>query len=1025
MAEGLLGGSVEDKSPYDRDHFAWAIMNLLHAPLPRDDETELLKGYIEGSDLKRFQIASRVADIFDQYAIYRPKLLEAWEQGRLFYENDTVHEQWQFRLWRLLRETYGKNFRNRHVRLKGILRGLESPPLVMEKDFPGRIICFGISILPDFYIHLLNRVSAFSEIHLFHMNPSRYYWGDIRSEREAARIARRRKLGALEARDSHYEQGNALLAGLGRSGKEFLSAFYELANDMLEIDHFDDPGSAGTSLLAHIQSDITELIDRSAGDDRVTISPDDDSLRLASCHSPMREVEVLHDHIISLLDADANLRPSDILVLCPDIEGYAPYIEAVFGAAPGERRIPYSIADRSIRGTSRIAGVFLEILDLGRSRMEASRVLSLLDSGPVRAAFNLSLQDMELVNRWIYDSGIRWGIDEKFLEELNLPPRRENTWLHGLERMLLGYAMNPEGDTLCHGLHPFGDIEGRSSGVLGGLVSFVTALTGAMRGMKEKKSLNQWREFLLGILDGFFHESEETAEGIRYIRGQIGLLESVSSVCGFDGSVDFSVIQSYFTERFGNELTTRGFITGALTFCSMVPLRSIPFRALCLIGMNDDVFPRRHRAPAFDLMSRNPMRGDRNTRESDRYLFLETIMSAREKLFISYVGRSSRDNSAILPSNVVVELLDYVESSFQSGDGRAVRDILVTEHPLQNFSRRYFEAGGGLRSYGAENMKVARLLQRETIPDEDFHGKGTGAAPEGNVTVLSCEELIDFFRNTSKYFLRNSLGIDLWQGQEGLADTENFALNGLQKYQLTEELIKRPLNDETAGDLHAIYRSRGILPPGTAGELAFEEIHDGALRFKKILEGVISGRTESMKSLELRLPGGDVITMSIRLFGNDVILSRASGLKPADRLRFYITRLMLSGVNFSGDCIFVSEDVTLRCPEISGAAEKLQSLVNVYLQGRVRCVPFFPDTCWAFVEGLHNKREPGLESALKKASQEWHKDFKDKGELTRNAFVKRCFRNSTVGDLMPELGELACLLFDELYLGREERKHEA
>jgi len=1008
-------------SPFERNAFPWTIMKLLDETAGKDRDLSIVTDYAAGNALKLFQVASKIADMFDQYAIYRPQMLQAWESGKLYYESP--HELWQRKIWLALKERHGSRYPNRYASLMSCLRALESPDAAARNRLPRRLLVFGISVLPDFYISLLRGLSAHTAVHLFLMNPSRYYWGDIRSDRELARLRMKLKNRDTTLEEYHYEKGNTILASMGKSGRDFFSSIYSGGDmDAAEESFFDEP--QGETLLMRIQGDILNLTEKSAeAREKISLAPHDASVRIASCHSAMREVEVLHDYLLSLFDEDGTLMPSHVLILTPDINAYAPYIDAVFGTAGENVRFPYSIADRSISSANRIAGLFLGLCDLAVSRLEASKVLTFLGAEPVRDHFGLDLAALDQLQQWVADTGIRWGADGAFRERLGLPGYEENTWIAGLDRMILGYAMAGGGETFFHDVLPFDRIEGTLAGVLGKFMTFMARVLDLVEGVGKARSLSAWRLFFIDMLDSFFMATDEKENEFRYIRNQLDLLETVEKTTGFSEPVDFAVMKHFFTERFDSEMTSRGFITGGLTFSSMVPLRSIPFRVICLVGMNDEAFPRRTRPPGFDLMALSPMPGDRNTRESDRYLFLETLLSARERIYISYEGRSIRDNSEMLPSNLVVELLDYIEKNFISSNPGGIRDRIVVEHPLQSFSPRYF-AGGDERlfSFRQDNCDAAKRLSAQGKPGRNFYRY---RIPLPDLTEefgdMGVEELIRFLKNTSAHFLGRRLHVDMAPAQAQYDDREMFVLDRLPRYMLSDDLLKHFLIDGEDRGLMEIYRAKGLLPHGTAGQLDYERLSARILDFSTRITSTVAGRESRQRVLSI--PFGDVILSAAvkNLYDDEQILFRPSGLKPKDRLRLWIYHLFLCSAGSSVKSTFISFDTKLSMEPVEDAADILRGIIDLFREGLGRCVPFFPVSSWAYYEGLFQGRDPGHASALKKARGKWNDGFETGGERESDPYVELCFGGMDIQDMTDDFVNCARTVFRDYNLhAREE-----
>ena len=676
---------------FDPEVLAWRVMGLLPRCLGGEG-FEPLRAYLadDGRGLKRWQFSRIVARLFDQYLVYRPEMVLGWESGR--------ERHWQATLWRLLAAA-GPGLHRAARWTEALARLQRTGP---AKALPARISVFGISALPPFHLRILEAVARTVDVHLFVMNPCREYWYLIYSDREMRRLADR--LGTAPADEAlHLERGNSLLASMGALGRDFLRMVYDTGCE--ETDVSEEPG--GGSLLALIQSDILNLRDRGADGVKTAVAADDDSIRIHSCHSPMREVEVLQDWILERLDRDPSLTPADILVMTPEIETYAPFIEAVFSLPRDDRRrVPFSVADRGIRSQSALADTFLRLLDLEDSRMGATEVASFLETDALRRRFALGADDLALVHRWIRDTGIRWGVDGSSRRREGLPGFAENTWQQGIERLLLGYALPARGDELFMGILPHEGVAEGEAAALGSLLAYLERLFAFAESLREPRDLAGWAAHLGAALDGFFLPEGDEEDELQTLRRALAELTRRQEQSGFDGKIRAGVLKAHLEEALREPGFASGFITGGVTFCAMLPMRSIPFRVVCLIGLDDAAYPRQTATPGFDLMKEHPRPGDRSRRLDDRYLFLEALLSARDSLYISYTGQSIQDNSARPPSVVVSELLDYIDQGFEIPGTADIRDAIVVKHRLQAFSPEYFR-GQGLFSYSAENAAAA------------------------------------------------------------------------------------------------------------------------------------------------------------------------------------------------------------------------------------------------------------------------------------------------------------------------------
>ncbi len=592
---------LPEESPVEPENLTWKVMGVLPDCLEKEG-FESLKAYLgDGlSDLKLFQLSSRIADLFDQYLTFRPDMVLQWERGR--------ESHWQAALWREV--TKGKDMTHRARLLRAFI---DNPPSSLH-GFPGRLAVFGISALPPYHLQVLGAVARFTDVNLFLMNPCREYWADIASDREITLAEGRLKASGAAPRELYLEQGNSLLASMGALGRDFFSLLNELGCE--ERDLYIDGGER--TLLQAVQSPILNLRER--GGRKTPLREDDRSVQVHSCHSPMREVEVLQDQILAMFEADPELTPEDILVMTPAIGDYAPFIEAVFTLPEDDPRfIPFSIADRGLRQENPLTETFLRLLGLQGSRFGVVQVMDILESDAVLERFSLSRDDLDLVHTWVRETNIRWGIDAQSRAAVGLPPLPENTWRAGLERMLLGYALPAGGERVFQGILPYDHIEGSDSEVLGNFLDFMEGLFTHIPTLGESRTLEEWASSLSSLLDTFFSAGERWERDLNALRGIVMDLVERQAISGFSGRIGLDVIISWLKQTLDRRFTDAGFLAGGVTFCAMLPMRSIPFKVICLLGRGHDAYPRQERTPGFDLMAERPRTGDRSRRKDDRY----------------------------------------------------------------------------------------------------------------------------------------------------------------------------------------------------------------------------------------------------------------------------------------------------------------------------------------------------------------------------------------------------------------------
>ena len=998
----------------NREVMLWEILRLL-PELLRKPEFGPLKNYLaDPTDIrKRFQLSSQIANLFDQYLVFRPDLILAWDQGLPGTLKDNHHEIWQAALWRRLHQEKPR------AHLAALLKEFgknAARPDFRPLDMPERISIFGISALPPSYLQVFGALGARIDVHLFLLQPSKEYWGQIVNARESERILKAARKGDAAATELHLEVGNRLLASMGQLGRDFLNLVLD-AGDWDEDRAFSEPPKA--DLLQHVQADLFHLRDRGREDcPRLSIGRTDASLRVHSCHSPLREVEVLYDHLLDWFQRDPKLAPRDVLVMTPDIEAYAPFIQAVFDS-PEEagKRIPFSVADRGICSASQVVDAFLNLLSLPATRLEATSVLRILETAAVRKKFDLAESDLDIIRVWVRGTNIRWGQDATQRESLGLPGLAENTWQQGMERLFAGYAMAGKGEKMFQGVLPYDDVEGGSAEVLGHFSEYLKRLFNLMAKFEERRTIGEWEEVLLNTLDTFFQPDESQVPETLLIRSTLRELAGKAAEAGCAEPVDLAVILESLDQLLAEDRFGSGFITGGVTFCALKPMRSIPFKVICLIGMNDGDFPRTDRHLSFDLMAQKPRLGDRSLRADDRYLFLETLLSARERLHISYVGQSIRDNSEAPPSVLVSELLDYVAQAYELPGQDIIKDHVMVRHRLQAFSPAYFTAHDGrLFSYSAENCRASNCGQAARAMPASFLDVPL-SEPEAEWRTVDAGALAEFFCNPARWLVTRRLGLRFEEQDEALEEVEPFAVAALDGYTMRQALVDMGLRGASPKDALQLMKASGRLPLGEAGAAHFRGLQANVQAFLEQLQPHFGAGYVNPIQVDHTLREFRLVGEIRRLTAKGSLHFRCASIKPKDLLRFWVQHLVLNAALPEGqysNAVLVGSDKLFKAPPLARAQEFLAGLLDLYWKGLTKPLKFFPQTAWAYTDAVL-KQEAGRSRqepiAVARVKWEGHSFTGAPGEC-EDPYFDLCFRNTD--PLHEEFQQSARAVFEPL-----------
>ncbi len=793
-ARGLID-DLPDQDPLTPDTAAWKIFFILPRLLPRHEFTPVRRYLREDPDgIKRWQLSVKVAELFDRYQFYRPDWIRDWSNGK--------DRGWQSILWRELLPTIQS--RHRVDVIYELLKILSGPgPFGTLSE---RVSLFAISSLPPLFVDVIHALATKIPITLFMHSPSEQYWADISSKKT---ISRMRVHSPDKAR--YYECGNELLASWGRQGQVMQDLLLSRETmQSITSERYREPES--DSLLHQLQRGILHL------DAKAALPGPDSSVQVHICHSPLRECQVLHDQLLSILDSDPSLRPEDILIMIPEIGRYAPYIEAVFGNAGNELRpfIPWNLSDIPIAEEHPLVAVFLQLLGLPESRFTRSEVLALLDIPELARRFDFDPDASERIRELTREAHVRWGIDAQHKRAFDLPEFEENTWQQAGRRFFAGYAIPAA--NIWNGIAPIAAIEGDKAAIVGRFWLLLQTLFDCREELINPRTGIQWQGYLNALLDRFFAAQADESGKIQQIRDALDQLQ----LAALDGLLSRELVLHWLESSLREKTSSGRYFSGGVTFCGMRPMRSLPFRVICLLGMNDQAFPRREQTPEFDLMKPDWKAGDPSKADEDRYLLLETLLCAREILYLSYTGRDLRDNSVRQPSVLVQELLDHIDRySVPSGTSATKATATLTQvHSMQAFSPKNFRAG--LPAYDKHWFEIARALAapEPPKPEERWPGVLLPALPLDSRRI-ELFRVHNFLRHPVKFFFNTRLKIRL-EDQDSAEDSESFTLEALEKWNLKSILAADFLqcNELDSRELKA----RGLLPHGGIGPYSLARI---------------------------------------------------------------------------------------------------------------------------------------------------------------------------------------------------------
>lgn len=976
------GGGRQHAYPFDIRTLTFRLMSVLPELLARPSFSVLRENLSGAGDARLYQLCRQIADVFDQYAVHEPRLLAAWSRGDISAVRQA--DRWQPELWQAVLLATDSSF-DPMAGLESVELALLDPNFVRD-HLPARIIVFGVSSVRGVHREILIKLARVVDVHVFCLSP-------------------------VESRPTGHYQTD-LLERSGVVIAEFRAFLEEQASRAgLLTEDFVIP--QGSSCLEFLQRQL--LLDRQ----EPAVAPDG-TVHFHSCHTPYREVEVLRDHLLDLFERRPDISPSDVLVLTPDIPGYAPLVDAVFGNPEHpQTRIPFRVADSRPGEGAELITALLSVLRAASGRLTTRDFLQLLEEAPVAAHSGLEESELEWVRIWLREVGIRWGWDGQHRESLGLPAFGEGSWRSGLDRLLLGLTLPAAQTELMLGVSAFTDIEGEGVDTLGRLARLARNLREVSLELSCERNVRDWGQLFRRILFDFTGRDASEAP-------VLGRLLSDWDRAFIDG-LQAEFLPAPFILQL-EELTLEAsagfaFPSGGVLFAAMLPMRAIPYRVICLLGMNEAAFPGRDNLPEFHLLAHERSGTLPERRTDDRVLFLETLISVRDELYISYVGQDMYSNRARHPSVVVAELREALAG------GEYSEQDFTSFHRLQGYAPAYFDRTQSRRdmfSYSKRYLTAAQTLLAPSRQPGPFFEEDLPPVSSDQLDP-SMDALIDFFRAPARAFLRQRFGFSPREREDLALEEEDVLPNALSNYWLQEFLTRELLEGRAEAELLRAARGKGLLSPGSLGDLYFDRELRRARVFAAQLETVLpegySTVVEGFVPLGTRRLAG-----RLNVSQRGVFVQRPGAVRGIDYINAWIQHLFLQMLpeteRLARDTYLISRqakhlqlEITRFAPlEKSRAFEHLETLLLVYEDGLRRPVPFFWRAALEYVERSLND-DPGRALYHARTKHEPGR-FGPPGE-SQKAYNMLCFRRADplAGEAL-EFCRLSKLVFEPILENR-------
>lgn len=980
---------VGDDSPFAPEVLTWRV----HAALEDADfvsrHPRLQQGLRDADALLRYELACQIAGQLERYVTYRADWLQAWHDGRAAdlgplaqraghagtaqaTPGEAQDEAWQAALWRRVVAELGPHAEHPVAAFVAALqRG--GTALARRAGLPGCVHVFALPAMAPLHLRLLQQLAGWIDIHVYVLNPCQEYWFDLVDRRRLGHLAARGQVTGLE------EEGNRLLAAWGRQTQVYIEALVDAGGEG-SVDDADFEAAPGTSLLAQLQNAVLEL--RPIDPGTLTLADGDRSIEVHVCHSLTRELEALQDHLLGLFAADDGLCPGDVLVVTPELDAAAPLIDAVFGTAPKDRRLPYALCGAVRSRANPIAGALLSLLALAGSRCRAGEVFGLLQQAAVARRFGLDDDALARVHGWLREAGFHWALDSAQRARFGVPATPRHTLDDALQRLFLGHALPPSCTEPFDGRLGAGDAEGSEALALGALWHFAGRLGRHVAGLQQPRPPEAWASLLSTLVEEFLEPADDQLEDLRELQQAIAALADEWRRGGVARALPLPVVRAALQRRL-DAAGAGGAAGGSINFASMSSLRGLPFAVICAVGLNDGAFPGLQRPLEFDLMAAHPRRGDRLRREDERAAMLDLLLAARRSLYLSYTGHSQRDNAPLPPSVLVAELRELLVSAVAADPDdaacvAAAHRRLVVEHPLQPFSQTAFDARSDLRVRSHDGDLAAALRHSrpgaaapaaaagdvEAEDDEDaaadtaLHTRffvQPLPAPGAEWRQVALPQLQEFFRNPCRMLLRRRLGIDLLREAEELQDDEPMLPDGAARRALSRRLLPLLLAGARPAELPELARAGSEWPAGAYGEAELQAELQALAQFAGRVRDAQAEATLPPQGLWLQADlQGEPWQLQAEfadLRASGLLRWRAGPTRPGDYLDAWLQHLALCAAAPPGvarSTRWLSSDGEFELRPCGDARAQLQALLAIYRQGLQAPLRFFPRSAWEF-----------------------------------------------------------------------------
>lgn len=879
---------------FNFDQAKYMIYSYLCSTKLEDNVDELNSYiYVEGvlDKLRIYQLATQLHKIFYEYMYLRTEDLIDLSRSKI--------QNWQKKIIEHLFTQIGaaKTFLD-------VYKYFMSADLNLMQ-LPKNLVIFGLNSIYPSQLQLLGRLSNRINIYWYYQTPSYQYYGDLLSDRARAQLEQKLlRYPDLNPDDLALQDGNPLLANLAGQSREFTELL--IASDV-DISTFAPSVSCkANTILQQIQEDIRSIkyrvepayrfgnnqniyadpidISNKIVDDAIHDLPQSQtSIKINICHNRMREVQVMFNELLELLNKNPAANLGDILITAPDIDDYAPYITAVFdNEVVGMGKLLYNITGNRKYKDYKILETLKTLLGAPYV-LTANYFMQILIQSELRENLAITITDIELVRRWLYDNKTHFGYDERDYVVSGYVDYQIHSFKQFMNNIVLGACISdnvwqsgiPLYAANGHKYVPYDNLDNNQVKLCNKLIILINQLEELNH--RFYRDATNYNELTVGeiytILTSLNNSCLKDKNSINHFELFLGELQVVPQ----DLVITLPILNMLLDEYI--ESSTNSFtLNGNISCASMHYVRNIPYKYTYVLGLNFGEYPSGYTPHELSLLAHDWFLADRNYNLEDKQIFLDTILACTEQLYLSYIGRRETDNSEIKPSPLLGLVITTLGQSFSNftTHGADVADMcydfknLLSQQALHPFYNNKQPNYSRLWSMLAQNKdphlsKVWDFTQTFSIP----------AATPAKFYQLKIEDMLRVFlySNSNLYSI---LGINTSQREVELSDTENLNLTdrGLatHTYKYFEKYLKATLLKEEHEDKSLLHAPQSIEHNDssmlqefliTNGVLAYGEMGQAQFNYYYELYGkyiALQGTTKAILSLNYTI---DNITLTL------------------------------------------------------------------------------------------------------------------------------------------------------------------